>query len=348
MGLGPVMLDIEGTALQPEERELLRHPRVGAVILFSRNYESPEQLSALLAEIHALRDPRLLVAVDHEGGRVQRFREGFTALPPMRLFGDLYAEDRARARRLAGECGWLMAAELRAVGIDFSLAPVLDLDRGVSRVIGDRAFHRDPDVVTDLARAFIHGMHDAGMAATGKHFPGHGAVEADSHEDLPEDGRELNDLRWADLVPFERLGPTDLAAIMPAHVVYPNIDRRPAGYSPFWLREVLRERLGFPGLVFSDDLSMAGAAGPGGMQERAEAALEAGCDMVLVCNDRHGAIQVVERLRGHDDALLHARLARMHGRNGADLTALRNSGRWREAAENLRGLAENPSLDLDL
>ncbi|HKJ75675.1 MAG TPA: beta-N-acetylhexosaminidase [Gammaproteobacteria bacterium] len=348
MSLGPVMVDLEGTALQPEERELLCHPRVGAVILFSRNYESPEQLRALLAEIHALRHPRLLVAVDHEGGRVQRFREGFTHLPPARLFGDIYDHDRARALRLAERCGWLMAVELRAVGVDFSLAPVLDVDEGRSRVIGDRSFHRDPEVVAELARAYIEGMHRAGMAATGKHFPGHGAVEGDSHHTLPEDPRDLTDLELRDLVPFRRLAGAELAAVMPAHVVYPRVDPEPAGYSRFWLREVLRRRLGFQGLVFSDDLSMEGAAGVGGMPERAEAALAAGCDMVLVCNDREGAVKVVDGLGVRDDAVLHARLARMHGRHEVAPAVLHRDPAWREASHVLRDLADNPSLDLEL
>lgn len=348
MSLGPVMLDLEGPRLQPEEKELLRHPRVGAVLLFSRNYESPAQLRQLLAEIHALRHPRLLVAVDHEGGRVQRFREGFTHLPPARLLGDVHDADPGRARRLAESCGWLMAIELRAAGVDFSLAPVLDLDRGLGRVIGDRAFHRDPEVVAGLARAYISGMHRAGMAATGKHFPGHGGVEGDSHTSLPEDPRDLTDLELADLIPFRRLVETELAAVMPAHVVYPRVDPQPAGYSRFWLKEVLRGRLGFQGLVFSDDLSMEGAAGAGDMTARAEAALEAGCDMVLVCNDRAGAARVVEGLKAGDDAVLHARLARMHGRHTVEPAALHRDPTWREAARVLRGLADNPSLDLEL
>jgi beta-N-acetylhexosaminidase len=341
------MLDLEGTALTAVERELLRHPLVGGVILFSRNYADPEQLEALLAEIHTLRQPRLLVAVDHEGGRVQRFRDGFTHLPPARAFGDIYQHDRRRARHLAETCGWVMAAELRAVGVDFSFAPVLDLDRGISRVIGDRAFHRDPESVSDLARAYIRGMHHAGMAATGKHFPGHGGVEADSHKALPVDERAYADLSLEDMLPYERLL-EDLAGVMPAHVVYPSIDPQPAGFSPFWLREVLRRRLGFQGIIFSDDLDMEGASAAGGFVERAEAARAAGCDMVLVCNNRRGAEQVLDGLRTGEDALLHARLARMHGKPAPERDALHRDRRWREASELLRRFADNPSLDLEL
>ena len=346
MSLGPVMLDLQGAELLPEERDLLRHPLVGGIILFSRNYESPEQLTELLQQVHALREPRLLVAVDHEGGRVQRFRHGFTPLPPARLFGDFYAHDPRRARHLAETTGWVMASELRAVGVDFSFAPVLDVERGISRVIGDRAFHSDPDVVAELAQSFVAGMHQAGMAATGKHFPGHGAVEADSHQALPVDPRSYEDVEAEDLVPFERMIGQGLAGIMPAHVLYPNIDPAPAGFSPFWLKEVLRRRLGFQGVIFSDDLSMEGAAVVGGYVERAKAAVGAGCDMVLVCNNRSGATALLDGYRPPHDPVLHTRLARMHGRHPLTRESLHRDPRWQQAVHALERLAQDPTLEL--
>ena len=317
MSLGPVMLDVAGLELTREERERLRHPLVGGVILFSRNYESPEQVQRLVADIHAAREPQLLVAVDHEGGRVQRFRAGFTELPAARVLGALHDENPRRGKRLAEACGWLMATELRSVGVDFSFAPVLDVDRGASEVIGDRAFHCDPEVVAELAHAYMRGMHQAGMAATGKHFPGHGAVTADSHGALPVDERAFVDILTEDLVPFERMIHYGLAAIMPAHVVYPKVDAQPAGYSRVWLQEVLRRRLGFQGVIFSDDLSMEGAKGAGDIVARARAALAAGCDMVLVCNDAAAAGQLLDGLGTRDDPASHLRLVRMHGRPGA-------------------------------
>lgn len=331
MSLGPLMLGVSGLALSAEEREMLQHPQVGGVILFTRNYASPEQVGALVAEIHALREPHLLVAVDHEGGRVQRFREGFTRLPPMRELGVMYERDVKRARHLADTLGWLMAVELRAVGIDFSFAPVLDLDHGVSGVIGNRAFHRNPEIVSDLAHAFMIGMERAGMAATGKHFPGHGAVAPDSHIAIAEDNRSYNDIYLEDIVPFERMIHFGLAGIMPAHVIYPQVASEPAGFSPFWMQEVLRKRLGFQGVIFSDDLEMEGASVAGNIVDRAHAALDAGCDMVLSCNDFAAMAQLLDGMRTHNDPASHFRLMRMHGRHAITRSQLHADPAWKQA-----------------
>ena len=348
MSLGPVMLDLMGTEIDAEEREILLHPAVGGIIFFSRNFEGPEQVAALSAAVHELRDPHLLVAVDQEGGRVQRFREGFTRLPPAGRFGVLSSKHPGNARSAARAVGWLMAAELRAVGVDFSFAPVLDLDRGVSRVIGDRAFGEGINPVSDLAAAWTEGVHDAGMAAVGKHFPGHGGVAADSHEELPSDGRSFSDIEMEDLVPFERLIRHGLEAVMPAHVVYPRVDANPAGFSPFWLRRVLRKKLGFQGVIFSDDLNMAAAAAGGGYADRAWAAIDAGCDVLLVCNNRPAALEVIDSLQDHDDPTVHLRCLRMHGRGGFERERLHLDPRWQQglrAVAALEAMAE-PSLDL--
>ncbi len=349
MSLGPVMLGLEGTRLSDEERELLRHPAVGGVILFARNYASPEQIAALNAEVHALRSPRLLIGVDHEGGRVQRFREGFTRLPPVKLLGVRYDRDRMRAKQLARVSGWLMAAELRAVGVDFSFAPVLDLDHGASRVVGDRAFHRRPEAVADLAQAYMSGMQKAGMEAVGKHFPGHGFVVADSHADLPVDERSFADIAADDLLAFERMIHYGLAAVMPAHVLYPRIDpAHPAGFSRIWLREVLRGRLGFQGVVFSDDLDMAGAHAAGDPLARARAALAAGCDMVLACNDRAAALEIVHGIGTAADPASQLRLVRLHGRGPSDREPLRASETWARAVRLVEDYDAHPLLDMDI
>jgi beta-N-acetylhexosaminidase len=289
-----LMLDVAGLSLTEEDRALLRHPGTGALILFARNYQSPAQLDALVGEIRA-ESPDILIAVDQEGGRVQRFRDGFTRLPPMRSLGHLYDRDPDAALRASRQLGLLMAAELIPHGVDISFAPVLDLDFGASSVIGDRSFHQRADVVVSLVGAFIDGMADAGMAATGKHFPGHGFVQGDSHLELPLDHRSLDEIRSQDMVPFIRLADR-LAGMMLAHIVYDQVDSLPAGFSPVWLKQILRQQLGYRGLIFSDDLSMEGAAGAGSYAERAAAALDAGCDMVLVCNDRAGAMEVLHYL----------------------------------------------------
>lgn len=339
MSLGPVMLDVAGLELMPEERERLRHPLTGGVILFSRNYQSPQQLKALVDDIHAVRNPPLLVAVDHEGGRVQRFRDGFTHLPPVAEFGALYQENARRALRLAETAGWLMAVELRAVGVDFSFAPVLDVDRGVSRVIGDRAFHASPEVVAELAHAYMTGMHHAGMSAVGKHFPGHGGVEADSHVAVPVDERRYEDIAMEDILPFERMIRFGLEGVMPAHVIYSRVDPNPAGFSRFWLQQVLRGELDFEGVIFSDDLSMEGAKVAGGVVARGRAALAAGCDMALVCNDPQAAGELLDGLGPHDNPASRLRLARMHGRHPVDRGVLLADAGYREAVRAVGNLA---------
>ncbi len=313
MTLGPLMLDVRGTDLSDDDRKRLSHPLVGGVILFSRNYQSPTQLSKLTADIRALKSPPLLIAVDQEGGRVQRFREGFTRLPPMRVLGRIHDEHPHQAKVLAREAGYVMAAELRAHGVDLSFAPVLDLDYGVSSVIGDRALHNDPQVVIDLAHAVMHGMKDAGMAACGKHFPGHGYIETDSHVDIPVDDRDYADIALKDLLPFKAMVDMGLQAIMPAHVIYPRIDARPAGFSPFWLQNILRGELGFQGMVFSDDLTMEGASVAGDITSRTLAALQAGCDLALICNKPDLADKVLSELDHDWSAASRARLARIHG-----------------------------------
>src|SRR3990170_9034833 len=333
--LGPVVLDPMGVALTDDDRRRLAHPAVGAVVLFARNYESPQQLRALTEEIARLREPALLVCVDHEGGRVQRFREGFTAIPAVRGLGRLWDRDRDRAREAAHAAGYVIASELAAHGVDFSFAPVLDLDYGSSSVIGDRALHFDPNAVGALAAQIVRGFADAGMAAVGKHFPGHGFALADTHHDVARDDRALAEILKKDIAPYRTAIQAGLAAVMPAHVIYPQCDAEPAGYSKYWLQEVLRGKLAFDGLIFSDDLSMAGASAAGGPPERARAALEAGCDMVLLCNNAEGQKQLLESL---GDLQLKApeRLDRMRRKGGRDL---RKSVAYREAQETLTALA---------
>ena len=293
---GPVMLGVEGLALTAADRARLAHPSVGGVILFARNYRDPAQLRALTGAIAALRTPRLLVAVDHEGGRVQRFRDGFTAIPPMRTLGEAYERDPAAALAQAEQHGVTIGRELVAHGVDFSFTPVLDVDHGASTIIGDRAFHHHPLTVAALAEALVRGLHGAGSRAVGKHFPGHGFVAADSHVALPVDDRPIEEILANDVTPFTRLAAV-LDGVMPAHVVYRQVDERPAGFSPFWLGEILRKRLGFAGLVFSDDLEMAGAHGAGDIVARADSAVAAGCDMVLACNDFGAMDELLARWR---------------------------------------------------
>lgn len=310
---GPVMLDVAGLELGAEERERIVHPLVGGVILFSRNYADARQLKALTSAIRGLRNPPPLIAVDQEGGRVQRFREGFTAIAPMRTLGELWDRDVAAAGAQARRAGETIAAELAAHGVDFSFTPVLDLDFGRSSIIGDRAFHRNPNAVAHLAAALCAGLRAHGMAAVIKHFPGHGFVAADSHVDAPVDARPLEALEKDDLVPFAALTRAGVEGVMPAHVAYPAVDSAPAGFSRVWLQDILRARLGFDGLIFSDDLSMAGARVAGDVVGRADAAHRAGCDMVLVCNDPAGAGTLLSQWKPEREDNLERRCARLAG-----------------------------------
>lgn len=346
MALGPLMLDLVGVELTAEERELLTHPLVGGVILFARNYVGPEQLAALVASIHGLRNPQLLVAVDQEGGRVQRFREQFTVLPAPRHLGTLYDSDPPAAKRLTQLFGWVLATELREVSIDFSFAPVLDLAAQSHGVIGDRAFHANAEIVAELGHAFMLGMRAAGMEPVAKHFPGHGTVHGDSHHVVPVDDRGLDTLVLSDLLAFERMIHYGVAAIMPAHVVYPRVDARPAGFSRVWLKDILRQRLGFAGAIFSDDLTMAGAEVAGSLLDRVYAAIEAGCDAALICNDRQGAVGVLDAMQHSIDAVCAARLARMHGRKGAAPDKVLDGASRVGVVAELCALAPTPELDL--
>jgi len=330
LAIGPIMLDIQGLTLDVVEKEKLNHPNTGAVILFSRNYQDPEQVSELITTIRAARNGDILIAVDQEGGRVQRFQQGFTRLPPAARYLD--------TPDLSQSAGWLMASELLAVGIDFSFAPVLDIDCGVSEIIGNRSFATDPAQATKLASAFRNGMNEAGMAATGKHFPGHGAVALDSHLTLPIDDRDLDTIRAKDLLPFKQLIAEGLEGIMPAHVLYPQIDVNPAGFSTFWLQDILRKELAFDGVIFSDDLSMEGAASVGDFPTRAKLAQQAGCDMILVCNNPTAAEQVLESLPITQNTLREQRLQRMQGKPSLTREQLLGSEKWQHISNLINAL----------
>ena len=332
LSIGPIMIDIEGQSLSALDREKIAHPNTGALILFARNYENPAQITSLIKDIRSARNGEILIAVDQEGGRVQRFQTGFTRLPP----ASAYAEKP----ELAEAAGWLMAAELLAVGVDFSFAPVLDVDCGVSQIIGNRSFSQQSDLAASLASGFRRGMNSAGMAATGKHFPGHGAVALDSHLTLPVDNRDLETIRQQDLVPFKQLINEGLEAIMPAHVVYPKIDELPAGFSPIWLQEILRKQLGFDGAIFSDDLSMEGAASAGSFPDRARLAEQAGCDMLLVCNNPSAAEQVLDSVAIRSNSDRQRRLSAMLGNSKLNRQQLFASQQWQQVSKQINLLCE--------
>ena len=332
MTIGPVMIDLQGTVLTDEEKELIKHPLVGGIIFFARNFQSPDQIAKLVNSIHENTANKIITCVDQEGGRVQRFKEGFIRLPPLRPLGKIYDTSSAEGMAVAKAMGWLMASEVISVGVDFSFAPVLDLDYGVSEVIGDRAFHSDPTAVSQLARAYIQGMEEAGMAAIGKHFPGHGAVKADSHLELPVDNRSMPEILENDILPFEELIAIKvLQGVMPAHVVYSKQDGKPAGFSKTWLHQILRNRLKFEGAIFSDDLNMAAADVAGSFVDRANLALEAGCDMVLVCNNRAGAIEVLDQLSWQQSEESAQRLMKMSAQPQQVRSDLLESEKWKIA-----------------
>lgn len=339
------MIDVHGTSLSAEDKEILEHPLVGGLILFTRNYESPQQLIELTSQIKTAAKQGILIAVDHEGGRVQRFRDGFSAIPAMGKLWLASGECIKSATRYAKSAGQLMALEVQAVGIDISFAPVLDVN-GISEVIGDRAFHQQPDIIIQLAKAFIEGMNSVGMKATGKHFPGHGSVQEDSHIALPVDNRSAETVFSYDMAPFAQLI-NHVAAVMPAHVIFPDIDANAVGFSRKWLQQILRQQLGFNGVIFSDDLSMAGASVVGGFVERAEAAQQAGCDMLLACNNRDAAINIIDKANIVINKESQLRLALMLNKSniGKPVSTqswadLKQNWVWQQANNSIRDLHE--------
>lgn len=330
--IGSIMIDISGTTLSPYDKEKIAHPNTGAVILFARNYEDPEQVALLNQSIKAARKGPILIAVDQEGGRVQRLKNGFTRLPPAAIY-EKYPE-------LTESAGWLMATELLSYGFDFSFAPVLDIDCGVSEIIGNRSFSQDTQQACRLTSDYRLGMRSAGMGAIGKHFPGHGAVALDSHLALPVDDRDFESIFQKDILPFKQLIAEGLEGIMPAHVVYPTVDELPAGFSSIWINEILRERLGFQGAVFSDDLSMEGAASVGDFRQRAELAREAGCDMLLVCNNETAAEQVLDATPIERSSIREQRLLAMLGKIERIEPQFKKSEKWLTISQKIAQLSE--------
>lgn len=346
MSLGPLMIGLRGTALAPDEREWLASPIIGGVILFARNFASREQLEELIADVHAVREPALVVTVDQEGGRVQRFTEPFTRLPAARHFGHLYDKDPSLAVATTREVAWLMAAELRAVGVDMSFVPVVDLDRGLSEVIGDRALHEDAEVVARLAAAVNDGLEQAGMCITAKHFPSHAGSHSDSHTHVAEDPRSYEEI-VDDLEPYKSLIERGLHSVMVGHVIFPALDPKPASFSSWWIESQLRGELGFSGAVISDDVSMVGAAIVGDLERRVACALEAGCDIVLACNLDDEIPALLDAFASYVDPAAQLRLMRLRGRDGMTWGALHDSDRWRRARGLLDKVEARPELKLE-
>ena len=347
--LGSLIVDVQGKEMEPEDREILSHPLVGGVILFARNYESPEQLSELIRHVHQIRMPSLAVCVDQEGGAIQRFREGFTRLPAAHALGKVYRQDRERAYQVCTHMGWLMAAELRAVGLDISFAPVVDLNWGTSEVIGGRAFHRDPYIVSELASRYIAGMHRAGMKSVIKHFPGHGHVREDSHKDMPVDRRHFQEIQGEDMIPFEHLGAAYNEGLMTAHIIFPEVDHVPVTFSRKWLQHTLRRQMNFSGVIFSDDLNMHAAHLHEDIESRVRAAFRAGCDVALLCNNRPAVIEVLEHLKDYYSPVASLRLFRMRGAPEAvEFQELRQMPMWKEAAKLAARHAEADERELNL
>ena len=337
---GRLMVDLQGTHLFSNDIELLQNAHVGGVILFARNMESREQLIDLVTAIRDV-SPHVLIAVDQEGGRVQRFQNQFTRLPAMQVLGDVVNQNQDFSLSLLKDAGWLMASEILACGLDISFAPVLDVDRDTSIIIGDRAFSDQPDLVVNMAKAFIDGMSEAGMAATGKHFPGHGGIVEDSHLEAPVDHRTMAELAHRDLLPFTQLG-KHLGGIMTAHITFPHVDQQSVGFSQYWIQQILRKQLNFQGVVFSDDLTMKGADLAGGFREKAKLALEAGCDMILVCNAPDGVQEVLEYMQ---DANIDgcSKIMQMRAKKSVSWQQLTEQPRYKEIVRNLANLTGTES-----
>jgi beta-N-acetylhexosaminidase len=329
MHIGPLIIDISGTSLTTEDTEILQHPLIGGVILFSSNYESLKQLIELTSAIHKLREPKLLVCVDHEGGRVQRFRDDFTSLPPVQRLQTLYDHGQEQACEAAHAHAWVMAAELKSIGVDLSFAPVVDINYNNNSVMKERMLHANPEAVASLSMCYVQGMNEAGMESVAKHFPGHGFCESDSHEELPIDERSIDEILSNDLVPFCRLIDAGISAIMTAHIVFPQVDAIATTFSSYWLQTILRKKLNFRGAIISDDLNMQAANSVGDYVDRSKSALNSGCDALLLCNNRNAVVQVLDNLRYENTGTENQmRLSALQGQKGLSRDALEKEGKW--------------------